>query len=74
MAYNEKNNGNLDDASAARAVDESATANLGAVIKDLETQMRDAATNLEFEKAARLRDEIKRLRTMELDTLEGEVK
>jgi excinuclease ABC subunit B len=41
------------------------------VLKDLETQMRDAATNLEFEKAARLRDEIKRLREMELDVLEG---
>ncbi|HEV7275120.1 MAG TPA: excinuclease ABC subunit UvrB [Devosiaceae bacterium] len=49
-------------------------ANLAAVIKDLEREMRDAATNLEFEKAARLRDEIKRLREMELDTLEGEVK
>jgi excinuclease ABC subunit B len=49
-------------------------ANLAAVIKDLEAQMRDAATNLEFEKAARLRDEIKRLKEMELDTLEGEVK
>ena len=46
-------------------------ANLAAVIKDLETQMREAATNLEFEKAARLRDEIKRLREMELDVLEG---
>ena len=48
-------------------------ANLAAVIKDLEAQMREAATNLEFEKAARLRDEVKRLREMELDTLEGEV-
>ena len=47
--------------------------NLAAVIKDLEREMREAATNLEFEKAARLRDEIKRLREMELDTLEGEV-
>jgi excinuclease ABC subunit B len=46
-------------------------ANLKAVLKDLETQMREAATNLEFERAARLRDEIKRLREMELDTLEG---
>ena len=41
------------------------------MLKDLETQMREAATNLEFERAARLRDEIKRLREMELDTLEG---
>ena len=46
-------------------------ANLAAVIKDLEHQMREAATNLEFEKAAKLRDEIKKLRQMELDTLEG---
>jgi excinuclease ABC subunit B len=50
-----------------------AGANLAAVIKDLETQMREAATNLEFEKAAKLRDEVKRLRSMELDVLEGEV-
>ena len=47
--------------------------NLAAVIKDMERQMREAATNLEFEKAARLRDEVKRLREMELDTLTGEV-
>jgi excinuclease ABC subunit B len=46
-------------------------ANLAAVIKDLEQQMREAATNLEFEQAARLRDEIKKLRDMEMDTLEG---
>ena len=46
-------------------------ANLAAVIKDLEAQMREAATNLEFEKAARLRDEVKRLREMELDALDG---
>ena len=48
-------------------------ANLAAVIKDIEAQMREAAANLEFEKAARLRDEVKRLREMELDTLSGEV-
>jgi len=47
-------------------------ANLAAVIKDLETP-REAATNLEFENAARLRDEVKRLQEMELDTLTGEV-
>jgi excinuclease ABC subunit B len=46
-------------------------ANLAAVIKDIETQMREAATNLEFEKAAKLRDELKRLREMELDVLES---
>lgn len=48
-----------------------AGANLQAVIKDLEKQMRDAATNLEFETAARLRDEIKRLKEMELDSLDS---
>ncbi|KKB86841.1 hypothetical protein VW29_00115, partial [Devosia limi DSM 17137] len=47
-------------------------ANLAAVTKNLEPP-REAATNLEFEKAARLRDEVKRLREMELDTLTGEV-
>ena len=41
------------------------------MLKDLETQMREAATNLEFERAARLRDEIKRLREMELEVLQG---
>ena len=32
------------------------------VIKDLETQMKEAARNLEFEKAAQVRDEIYELR------------
>ena len=36
------------------------------VLEDLERRMREAAANLEFEKAARLRDEIKRLRETEL--------
>ncbi|MER9074985.1 excinuclease ABC subunit UvrB [Mesorhizobium sp. M0904] len=40
--------------------------NLKAHLDALEKQMRDAAANLDFEKAARIRDEIKRLREMEL--------
>jgi excinuclease ABC subunit B len=35
--------------------------------------MREAATNLEFERAAKLRDEVKRLKTMELDTRKNRV-
>jgi excinuclease ABC subunit B len=52
--------------------------NFKTTLKDLETKMREAAANLEFETAARLRDEIKRLKFMDLEfaadvmTQEGE--
>ena len=41
--------------------------NFQATLRDLETRMRDAASNLEFETAARLRDEIKRLKLLDLE-------
>ena len=45
--------------------------NLQTYLKDLDERMRDAAANLEFEEAARLRDEIHRLEHMELGVPTG---
>jgi excinuclease ABC subunit B len=39
---------------------------LASYIGELEAKMKDAAANLEFEEAARLRDEIRRLEASEL--------
>jgi excinuclease ABC subunit B len=41
--------------------------NFKSALKDLEARMREAASNLEFETAARLRDEIKRMKLMDLE-------
>jgi excinuclease ABC subunit B len=41
--------------------------NFKTTLRDLEARMREAAANLEFETAARLRDEIKRLKLLDLE-------
>jgi excinuclease ABC subunit B len=58
--------GDVDMNRVTATVDKPAGANLQAVLEGLRTDMRKAAENLEFEEAARLRDEVKRLETVEL--------
>ncbi|MDI1343892.1 MAG: UvrB/UvrC motif-containing protein, partial [Pseudolabrys sp.] len=41
--------------------------NFQATLKDMEGKMREAASNLEFEEAGRLRDEIKKLKLLDLE-------
>src|ERR1019366_7247320 len=41
--------------------------NFQATLRDLTARMREAASNLEFEEAARLRDEVKRLKMLDLE-------
>ena len=41
--------------------------NFQTTLRDLEAKMREAASNLEFETAARLRDELKRLKLLDLE-------
>jgi len=47
--------------------------NLQAHLNAMEKQMRDAAADLDFEKAARLRDEIKRLKAAELAAMDDPI-
>ncbi len=47
--------------------------NLQSHLNALEKQMRDAAADLDFEKAARLRDEIKRLKAAELAAMDDPI-
>ncbi|MEJ6396999.1 excinuclease ABC subunit UvrB [Yoonia sp. 208BN28-4] len=58
--------GDTDQARVTAKVDKGMGGNLATVLEGLRTDMRKAAENLEFEEAARLRDEVKRLETVEL--------
>jgi excinuclease ABC subunit B len=55
------------DAGVAESAKPFLGSNFQATLRDLEAKMREAASNLEFETAARLRDEIKRLKMLDLE-------
>lgn len=55
------------DAGVAESAKPFLGSNFQATLRDLEGRMREAAGNLEFEEAARLRDEIKRLKLLDLE-------
>ncbi|MEM1375418.1 MAG: helicase-related protein, partial [Pseudomonadota bacterium] len=58
--------GDVDMNRVTATIDQPAGGNLQAVLDGLREDMRKAAENLEFEEAARLRDEVKRLETVDL--------
>ncbi|ROU03606.1 excinuclease ABC subunit UvrB [Histidinibacterium lentulum] len=58
--------GDVDMSRVTAKVDVPTGGNLQAVLEGLRADMRKAAENLEFEEAARLRDEVKRLETVDL--------
>jgi excinuclease ABC subunit B len=59
--------GDVDMSRVTTKIDDAfAGSNLKAVLEGLRTDMRKAAENLEFEEAARLRDEVKRLEAVDL--------
>jgi excinuclease ABC subunit B len=58
------------DAGVAEGAKPFVGSNFKITVRDLETRMREAAANLEFEEAARLRDELKRLKLLELEFAE----